>query len=209
MKTILLLSLLFLTLFCNCGRHNNNNNHNNNNDDDDDDDNNVGNTNFTFENKSPRIFLILSSPRSGTNMMEDFLDSAPLHVVACESEIMLHYTKNIKSMNGGKNQNWKWADYQAQLMDRLRDIRERNREKLAVGVTIMYGQGAQIFARQLVEICQRFDIPVIHLMRRNKLRMIISRSAMRYEGQNAEAIGHISHGDNIGHGKKYIERENL
>lgn len=134
-------------------------------------------------------------------MLEDFLDSGG--VIGCESEVMLHYTKNLKSMDGGKEENWRWDDYEQQLIDRLRDIRERNVEKHAVGITIMYGQGAQVFSRQLAELCQHFDIPIIHLMRRNKLRMIVSRVAMRHEGESGnESNGERkSHGDNIGHGK--------
>jgi hypothetical protein len=45
-------------------------------------------------NRSPRIYMIFSRPRSGTNMLEDFLDSNQLQQLDHgHNEIMIHYTQ--------------------------------------------------------------------------------------------------------------------
>jgi hypothetical protein len=51
-----------------------------------------------FVNRSPRIYIIFSRPRSGTNMLEDFLDSnQSLQLDHGSNEIMADYGPKFES----------------------------------------------------------------------------------------------------------------
>lgn len=91
-----------------------------------------------------------------------------------------------------------FVEYANVFEEKIRDARAKQRDKEAVGVTIMDSQGASEFGEQFAKLLSQLDIPVIHLLRRNKLRMLISRQAMRYQRDH---LGDVEEerGQNRGH----------
>jgi hypothetical protein len=100
------------------------------------------------------------------------------------------------------------ARYEAELLVRIRKLRRQNAGNAVAGFTILYGQGSIAYSARIVALCKRLNVPVFHLIRRNKLRLLISREALAFEsrqGKQSNLTGEHVHGNvglnNIGHGK--------
>ena len=93
---------------------------------------------------------------------------------------------------------WTWLEYKHVLLGKLSEMRNTHADKEAAVITVMYGQGALEFGAELAALCADFDIPVLHLLRRNKLRMAISRQAMRSQKEHMDNLT-TERGQNRGH----------
>jgi hypothetical protein len=129
-------------------------------------------------------------------LFADWLSSHP--GIENESEIILQYIREETNNERKDMTQWDFVEFKNVFMQKVRDARAKHRGKEAVGVTIMDGQGASEFGDQFAKLLAQLDMPVIHLLRRNKLRMLISRQAMRYQRDH---LGDVEEerGQNRGH----------
>lgn len=128
-------------------------------------------------------FIVLSTQRSGSSYLCSLLDNHP--AMRCAEEIFLP-----RNANEITYRHWRtaslgrmlkhWLTQQESINAYLEDLCSKQPALDAFGFKLMYGQAKQYPA--VVDWCREHDVRVVHLVRRNALKMVVSRQVALKRG---------------------------
>lgn len=128
-------------------------------------------------------FIVLSTQRSGSSYLCSLLDNHP--AMRCVEEIFLPQNTNEityrhwRTASPGRMLKH-WLAQQQSINAYLEDLCSRQPALDAFGFKLMYGQAKRYPA--VVDWCRENDVRVVHLVRWNALKMVVSRQVALKRG---------------------------
>lgn len=122
-------------------------------------------------------FVVLSTQRSGSGFLRSLLKSHPS--ISCLEELFLSRNTNPITYRSYRTSSMRRALEDLLVRDKavcdyLAEVYARQpANHRAVGFKLMYGQAER--HPEVVEWCRRNGVKIVHLVRRNMLKMIVSR----------------------------------
>ena len=128
-------------------------------------------------------FIVLSTQRSGSSYLCSLLDKHP--AIRCVEEIFMPRNRNEITYRSWRSASFSrrlkdWLNRQQSVDAYLRQLCEKHRRFDAFGFKLMYGQ-AQRYP-EVIDWCRNNDVKVVHLIRRNSLKMVVSRKVAAKRG---------------------------
>lgn len=128
-------------------------------------------------------FVVLATQRSGSSYLCSLLDKHP--AIRCVEEIFMPRNRNAITYRTWRSASLRrrlehWLRRQRSIDAYLEELCRKQPPLDAFGFKLMYGQAERY--PEVVEWCSKNGVKVVHLIRRNALKMVVSRQVALKRG---------------------------